>query len=765
MPGKETEMKLWLKKLFILSENAEPEQKRTAQLLYTILLSSLLILVLYSGISFAVTRALFRLGVQLTVGLVLIFALVLLRGGKIRLASIILVSVLWCVFILAALLENGVDSPSFGGLVLLILFAGALLGFRFGLAITVLSILAGVTIASLQVNGLLPAPLYSFSPFDRLGINAAYFASSLTLLYLATHHLNKVLRQVQIELEERRQTEAALRKSEQRYRALFERTNDGIFILSLDGVIVEVNQQAAKMLGYAPDELIGRNADDFVIPDQKVSGGSQISTLITNGEIPIYERKALRGDDTSITVEINAGVVYDVNGNPQNIQSIVRDITERKRAEEALRDLIRQLEHQRAKIQTSLDVSKAAISILDPQSLIQQTVDLIKARFEYDYVGLFLVDENRQFAILRGGTGEAGKKMLANRHKLPIGDGSMIGWSIANKQPRIALDVGLDAVHFDNPLLPDTRSEMTLPLIARGGVIGALTVQSEIEAAFFDEDIAVLQVTTDLVAVAIDNAGLHAQITTYTEELEQRVRERTAQLQMTNRELESFSYSVSHDLRAPLRAISGYASILLEDFANELSPQARGFLEKIRGNAIRMGALIDGLLTLSHLGRKKVQKSEVDPNSLVREVLEEVESEIESRQVEILIGELPLCEADPLLLKQVYANLISNAIKFTREREDARIEIDSQYTERGLTYFVKDNGAGFDMQYADRLFRVFQRLHREDEFEGTGIGLVIIQRIILRHGGEIWAQGELEKGATFFFTLGGITIDDSGIFF
>ncbi len=567
------------------------------------------------------------------------------------------------------------------------------------------------------------------------------------------------------DISERKNAEAKLQEIEHRYRTLFEGSNDGIFIMGLDGVIEEVNQQAAKLLGYQPEEMIGKNASFFVVPEQKGNVQPQIDTLLKHGRIPIYERLSRKKDGTLITFEINAGIVYDLLGIPKNVQSIVRDISDRKKNEDEASSLIQQLKHQRAKIQTSLDVSKAAISILDAQTLIQQTVDLIKTQFEYYYVGLFLVDDPPRFAVLRAGTGEAGQKMLSTRHKLPIGEGSMIGWCIAHKEPRIALDVGLDAIRFDNPWLPNTRSEMALPLIARDEVIGALTVQSEIEAAFSEDDIAVLQVMTDLVAVAIDNARLHAQITTYAEELEQRVRERTAQLQTTNRELEAFSYSVSHDLRTPLRAINGYSSILLEDFSNEFSPQARAFQEKIRGNAIRMGDLVDGLLSFSRLGRKKIQKSEVDPSMLVQEILEELEPELNERKIEIKLGYLPPCEADPLLLKQVFINLISNAIKFTRDKDLARIEIGTQEDERGLAYFVKDNGAGFDMRYVDRLFGVFQRLHRDEEFEGTGVGLAIIQRIIHRHGGEVWANAKVGVGATFFFTLGGVAIDESGIFF
>ena len=237
------------------------------------------------------------------------------------------------------------------------------------------------------------------------------------------------------------------------------------------------------------------------------------------------------------------------------------------------------------------------------------------------------------------------------------------------------------------------------------------------------------------------------------EELEQRVDERTAQLEAANRELEAFSYSVSHDLRAPLRAIDGFSRILIEDHASQLSDEAIRLLGIVRNNTQQMGQLIDDLLTFSRLSRQPVNKQVVDMATLVHQVLETLKRELEGRKVQIEIGELPTCQGDPTLLKQVWMNLISNALKFTLRSQVAQIEIDCKETEGGPVYYVKDNGVGFDMQYVDKLFGVFQRLHRSEEYEGTGVGLAIVQRIIHRHGGRVWTEAKLNDGATFFFTL------------
>jgi light-regulated signal transduction histidine kinase (bacteriophytochrome) len=237
------------------------------------------------------------------------------------------------------------------------------------------------------------------------------------------------------------------------------------------------------------------------------------------------------------------------------------------------------------------------------------------------------------------------------------------------------------------------------------------------------------------------------------EELEQRVQERTAELEAANKELEAFSYSVSHDLRAPLRAIDGFTRMFQDSCGEKIPSESRPYLERVINNTKRMSRLIDDLLRFSRFSRQPLNKKSVAMGALVHEVFQELLSSETGRQIEVCVGGLPDCQADPALLKQVLFNLFSNAIKFTRQRQTAVIEVGSQEEDGECIYFVRDNGAGFDMKYADKLFGVFQRLHSWDQFEGTGIGLANVQRIVHRHGGRIWATAEVDKGATFYFTL------------
>jgi len=242
------------------------------------------------------------------------------------------------------------------------------------------------------------------------------------------------------------------------------------------------------------------------------------------------------------------------------------------------------------------------------------------------------------------------------------------------------------------------------------------------------------------------------EIVSFNQKLEQKVEERTMQLAEANKELESFSYSVSHDLRAPLRAVNGYAKILEEDFGTVLDDEGRRLLTVVQENAKRMGLLIDDLLSFSRLGRKDIMKSYVDMDGLVKSVKDDIEKSTPHR-ARVIIHPLNPLVADRSLINQVMVNLLSNAIKYSSGAESPVVEIKSYKEDGEVVYEVKDNGAGFNNLYVDKLFGVFQRLHSNEEFEGTGVGLALVKRIITKHGGRVWANGEVNKGATFYFSL------------
>lgn len=225
------------------------------------------------------------------------------------------------------------------------------------------------------------------------------------------------------------------------------------------------------------------------------------------------------------------------------------------------------------------------------------------------------------------------------------------------------------------------------------------------------------------------------------------------QLHEANEELEAFAYSVSHDLRVPLRAIDGFSRILMEDYGDSLDEEGNRLISIVRDNTEKMGDLIDDILLLSRVGRQKMKGFEIDMEYLVKNVWEDLRPDWDGRELELIIDDLPNAQGDRILMAQVFQNLLSNSIKFTRNKNPAVIEVGAQKYKDEIIYYVKDNGAGFDMKYIDKLFGLFQRLHTAEEFEGTGVGLSIVQRIIKRHGGQVWGEGEPFKGATIYFTL------------
>lgn len=235
--------------------------------------------------------------------------------------------------------------------------------------------------------------------------------------------------------------------------------------------------------------------------------------------------------------------------------------------------------------------------------------------------------------------------------------------------------------------------------------------------------------------------------------LELRILKRTEELEVANRELEAFSHSISHDLRAPLRAIGGFSEIITRNYSSQIPEEAGRLLGRVITSVGHMEQLIEDLLRFSKTARTPLSKQPVNMKALVHQVLEELQKDRAGRNIDLRVENLPEARGDQALLKQVYINLLSNAFKFTRQKEKAEIVVGSMAGEKGIVFFVKDNGAGFDMQYAGKLFGVFQRMHGKEEFEGTGVGLSIVQRIVQRHGGRIWVEAEIGKGATFYFTL------------
>jgi signal transduction histidine kinase len=243
------------------------------------------------------------------------------------------------------------------------------------------------------------------------------------------------------------------------------------------------------------------------------------------------------------------------------------------------------------------------------------------------------------------------------------------------------------------------------------------------------------------------------EITAFNQNLEEIIKERTRELRAANKELEAFSYSVSHDLRAPLRSIHGYMNIFLEEYSHLLDDEGKRLVNTSIANGKRMGQLIDDLLAFSRLSRQALRKSGVSMYDMVQDVWREQSQTDTDGEFAFTLTQLPPARADAVTIKQVWANLISNARKYSQDKPDAAISVGSMEKDGNIIYYVRDNGAGFDMQYYDKLFGVFQRLHSQEEFEGTGVGLAIVHRIIAKHGGEVWAEGEVDKGATFYFSL------------
>src|SRR5271157_939035 len=495
----------------------------------------------------------------------------------------------------------------------------------------------------------------------------------------------------------RKRAEEALRRASAYNRRLLEASLDPLVTIGPDGKITDANEATEAVTDYPRVELIGKDfADYFTEPEEAREGYRRV---FREGLVRDYPLEIRHRDGRVTPVVYNGSVYRDEAGQVVGVIAAARDITARKRAEAELRQMSR-----------LIDLAPDAIFIRGRDGTIRSW--------------------NRGAEQMYGWSGEEAlghisHDLLATR--FPV--------SLADLEDRLARHGSWEGVLIHS---------------CRDGAQIVVASRHVLDREERGEPTDVLEMNSDIT----ERKRADDELRRLKGELEERVVMRTAQLEAANKDLESFAYSVSHDLRAPLRAIDGFCQILMTEHAPGLDGEPRRYLQRVSENSRKMGLLIDELLHFSRLGRQPMTRQPVAMADLVRQCLEELQGEREGREVEVILGELPPCRADAALLKQVWLNLLANALKFTRSRAEARIEAGSFARDGETVYFVRDNGVGFDMAYVDKLFGVFQRLHRQEDYEGTGVGLALVQRIIHRHGGRIWAEARPDQGAAFFFTLG-----------
>ncbi|HEY2384636.1 MAG TPA: GAF domain-containing protein [Terriglobia bacterium] len=489
--------------------------------------------------------------------------------------------------------------------------------------------------------------------------------------------------------------------------------------------------------------------------------------------IAFYNREVVQPDDEMLQM-------FDALGRQ------VGDFIKRTRAEEERDKLLIYERVARSEAETNAEklaflgeASTVLASSLDYQTNLMTVAKLAVNRLA-DWCAVDVVDENNGFHRValthrdpqRAEWAREFQKKFSSNPAAPHG----VAHVMRSGKAKIYTDIpdsmlialAQDAEHFKILQELGLASAMVVPLVARGRTLGAITLASENPARRYTEaDLHFAEELARRAALGIDNARLHSdtqsalnevrsktdEIQRLNGELEQRVKERTAQLEMMVKELEAFTYSISDDMRGPLRAIDGFSRVLMEEYPDKMDEEGKRLLNIIRSNARSMSELIDGLLTFSHLGRQPLDQVDINMDELAKNVFEEVQAANKERPVKVEIQKLPAAFGDRTMLRQVLYNLISNSFKFTRPKSDPAIEIGHQAGGNQNTYFIRDNGVGFDMQYSPKLFGVFQRLHSVDDFEGAGVGLALVQRIIHRHGGRVWAEGKVNEGATFYFSI------------
>lgn len=553
------------------------------------------------------------------------------------------------------------------------------------------------------------------------------------------------------DITERKHYEEMLRNSEARYRALYRENPSMIFTIDAEGKILSVNQAGLDQLGYSMGELEGESVLKVFHPDDRGALAGQLQICLRNPkQVQHWQFRKIRKDGSVAWVEELAQSITDLGG-ALNVLIVCQDITERKRAEEEIRALNASLE-QRVKERTQelAESEKRFRTIYDtaPVSIWQEdwtevikSIETLQTRGVTDFPTYFR--EHPEFV----------ERTLKAVKVLDVNQWTLGTFAARDKTEMLA---SLGPVFATPDTLPGFVGELTA--LAQGrtvyhtemnlNTVKGDTLHGLLAMSFPPRDSGSGDVLMSVLDIT-ERQRAEIQI----QQLNEQLKARAQALVEANKELETFSYSVSHDLRSPLRIISGFSILLLEHYGDKLGVEGKESLQTVVAASERMSELIGDLLQLSRITRSEVRCASVDLSALARNVADELRKANPERSVESLVEPDLIAQADAHLMRIVLENLLGNAWKFTSQKRDARIEFGRTTSEGAPAYFVRDNGAGFDMAYASKLFGAFQRLHSAEEFPGTGIGLATVQRIIHRHGGQVWAEGEVGRGATFYFTL------------
>ncbi len=549
------------------------------------------------------------------------------------------------------------------------------------------------------------------------------------------------------DVTERKRMEAAAA----RLVAIVEFSDDGIVGKDLSGIVTSWNAGAEKIFGYSALEMVGQSIVRLIPPERRHEE-TEILTRIRRGEnVRHFDTVRLRKDGSTVDVSVTVSAIRGSAGSIIGASKVVRDITERRRTDQAIRESEERFRFLNNLVETTR-------TLADPAQIMAVTARMLGEHLRVSRCAYADVEQDgEQFTILHDYTDDCastvgkyqlslfGARAVATLHR---------GQTLVIRNVEAELLPGEGADMFN---AIGIKAIITCPLVKEGVLRAMMAVHQAAPRDWKPGEIALVEDVVERCWATIERRTAEERINLLNTELEHRVVERTRQLEAANKELEAFSYSVSHDLRTPLRAVDGFSQAVLEDYGPALPAEGRRQLQTIRESAQRMGELIDDLLAFSKLSRQGMRQQPVETGPLVQAALADLAADRNGRQIDIKIGELPACVGDPALLKHVWLNLLSNALKYTGKRQSAIIEVGSIEQPAGPVYFIRDNGAGFDMRYVHKLFGVFQRLHRAEDYEGTGVGLAIVQRIIHRHGGRIWAEAAVDRGATFYFTLNGGT--------